>query len=473
MNGQAPTRSARRFAGCTSNLLYQEAPINLCVNYVDSYFRPCNSEKDLNSSIQPMALHTVNKWVNQWVTQWSSALHQVSWTSVNLLDLYDSIPRSPSTSWSFPLPVNGGDNIVFTANGENLYIDESKVDLIALFFGNYSSIYNGANGEISSISLTRDGIDIVPSIFLKAMPLGDSNVESKGFAEIIINDFLDDDGAIGKSTIDYALSYLNVDFESSETASLDSDWRKAQLNLTLTGNQAINGYGNQYNNKITGNDADNTLDGRGGRDVMVGRKGNDTYIVNHAKDVVREGKGAGIDTVRASVSHTLKANVENLVLIGNKSINGNGNNLNNRLTGNGANNVLNGRGGNDRIIGRGGNDSLIGGTGQDTITGGPGADVFIYRSASDSEVGGARRDVITDFDGATGDRIDLSAIDAYDQLAGNQKFTYIAAEPFSGKQGEVRFESGILQANTGSNTNADMEILLRGVASLDSSHLIL
>ena len=79
---------------------------------------------------------------------------------------------------------------------------------------------------------------------------------------------------------------------------------------------------------------EDTLDGGLGADLMAGGLGNDIYVVDNAGDVVSEAAGAGTDTVRSSVSHTLGANVENLVLTGVAAINGTGNALNNSLTGN-------------------------------------------------------------------------------------------------------------------------------------------
>ena len=67
---------------------------------------------------------------------------------------------------------------------------------------------------------------------------------------------------------------------------------------------------------------------------MAGGLGNDIYVVDNAGDVVSEAASAGTDTVRSSVTHTLEANVENLVLTGVAAINGTGNALNNSLTGN-------------------------------------------------------------------------------------------------------------------------------------------
>ena len=140
-------------------------------------------------------------------------------------------------------------------------------------------------------------------------------------------------------------------------------------NLTLTGNENLNGTGNTLNNSLIGNSGDNILNGGLGADTMNGGSGNDTYIVDNSGDVVVENAGEGLDTAQASINYTLGANVENLVLTGNGNINGTGNELNNVISGNSGNNILAGGAGDDTyIIGNSG-DVVIenAGEGVDTV----------------------------------------------------------------------------------------------------------
>lgn len=142
--------------------------------------------------------------------------------------------------------------------------------------------------------------------------------------------------------------------------------------LTLTGAADLDGTGNTLNNRLTGNGGDNVLDGGGGADQMAGGGGNDAYVVDSTSDVVTEALNAGNDTVSASVSYTLRANVENLTLTGGANLNGTGNSGNNSLTGNNGNNVLAGLAGADTLTGGDGDDTLDGGAGIDSMTGGKG-----------------------------------------------------------------------------------------------------
>jgi parallel beta-helix repeat protein len=110
---------------------------------------------------------------------------------------------------------------------------------------------------------------------------------------------------------------------------------------------------------LVGSSGNDTLDGGLGADTMTGGDGNDIYVVNNVLDRVVETNTSTsqIDTVQASVSWTLGANLENLVLTGVSGINGTGNEQHNFITGNAGNNVLDGAAGADSMSGGDGNDT--------------------------------------------------------------------------------------------------------------------
>lgn len=165
---------------------------------------------------------------------------------------------------------------------------------------------------------------------------------------------------------------------SFATATLASNVER----LVLLGSATANGTGNALANRITGNDAANRLDGGALADILIGDDGDDTYVYG-AGDVIVEFAGGGTDTVESSVSYTLGAEVERLVLTGSAAINGTGNALGNRITGNSMANILDGAGGNDTLIGGLGNDIYVAATGDlitETSSGGTGDRVRVAAS---------------------------------------------------------------------------------------------
>jgi Ca2+-binding RTX toxin-like protein len=146
--------------------------------------------------------------------------------------------------------------------------------------------------------------------------------------------------------------------------------------------------------------------------LIIGTGGGDVVRLG-AFDVTRVSVGDGHDSVVGSTSADL-------------------------VQGGAGEDTLSGAGGADTLLGGQGNDTLIGGAGKDLMTGGGGLDHMRLTRLADSGVTFATRDVINTF--AHGDKIDLSAIDARTNVAGDQAFSFIGAAAFSGVSGQLRFD---------------------------------
>ncbi len=124
-----------------------------------------------------------------------------------------------------------------------------------------------------------------------------------------------------------------------------------------------------------------------------------------------------------------------------------------------------GGGGRDVIIGGAGTDRINGGEGRDRLTGGAGDDVFDFDGLIDSGATVATADRITDF--TSGDKIRLTMIDADTTLDGDQAFTFIGADAFSGTAGELRATvingNTMITADVDGDKTADFGVLLLDV----------
>jgi len=161
------------------------------------------------------------------------------------------------------------------------------------------------------------------------------------------------------------------------------------------GNDELHGAGGM--DRLDGGSGDDLLDGGPDTDTLLGGAGNDRYIVDSPREVLREpASGSGIDTIESSVSWVLGGQFENLVLTGDRAIDGTGNADGNSLTGNDAANRLSGGPGNDQLDGGPGDDVLEGGSGSDLMDGGGGNDVYYVDSLGDliTEQSGAGQDMV-------------------------------------------------------------------------------
>ncbi|MCC2972635.1 VCBS domain-containing protein [Massilia sp. IC2-476] len=265
-------------------------------------------------------------------------------------------------------------------------------------------------------------------------------------------------------------------------------------NLTLTGNGAISGTGNELDNTIIGNGSNNTLsggagndtltDGSGadrldgglGADTMAGGVQNDVYVVDNAGDVVIELAGSGVDTVESSVDYTLGVNVENLTLTGSEDLVGNGNAVQNTIIGNAGNNstdagagndtvragdgndIVRGGDGDDLLYGEGGDDQLSGDAGNDLIDGGLGGDRMAGGLGNDTFVVDNDGDIVVE-DAAAGTDIVQSSI-TYTLTANVENLTLTGSANISGAGNEL---NNIIIGNTGNN-------VLDGLAGNDTIH---
>ena len=221
---------------------------------------------------------------------------------------------------------------------------------------------------------------------------------------------------------------------------------------------------------LYGGEGNDVLDGGKGADIMVGGVGNDTYYVDNPGDEVIENLNEGTDTVYASVSYALDAGSSIQFLRANAG------SVGLTLTGNEIDNTIVGGSGADTLIGGGGKDTLRGGLGADKLTGGTNADTFQYTAVGDSSAS-TGIDTITDFSHSAGDKIDLHLIDAITGVAGDQAFTFIGTNAFSGVAGQLRYApSGantLVSGDVNGDKAADFSILVKGAHTFAASDFVL
>jgi uncharacterized protein len=169
------------------------------------------------------------------------------------------------------------------------------------------------------------------------------------------------------------------------------------------------------------------------------------------------------------------------------------------LFGTAGNDIINALDGGDIVFGDSGDDSIFGGLGRDSLNGGAGMDILVGGAGADILSGGSGQDIfrfndigdapratgrfaalnretILDFSSANGvnhDLIDLSAIDANANVAGDQSFAFVGSSRFTGIAGQLRYADGILQGDVNGDRVADFEIYMVTTPPLDTTDFIL
>lgn len=267
----------------------------------------------------------------------------------------------------------GADTMIGGGGDDKYFVDDAGDLVVELAAG-------GTDTVTSTISYTLGGhvekLTLAGSANIDATGNGLANVLTGNAGDNVLDGGAGADsmaGGTGNDTyyVDSALDVATEAAASGTDAVVSSlTWRLgANLELlTLIGSGNIDGTGNELDNALFGNAGDNVLDGGAGADALTGGAGNDTYVVDNASDTVAESAVGGTDTVIASVSWTLGANVENLTLGGSANIDGTGNELANILLGNAGDNILDGGGGVDTLAGGAGNDTYFVGSTSDSVT---------------------------------------------------------------------------------------------------------
>lgn len=256
-----------------------------------------------------------------------------------------------------------GDNI------ENLFLDDGSgihSNFIVYAIGNdldniLMSSAGGAHGDVLD---GRSGADTMVALGLGSVVFYVDNVGDK----VIRNG---DDSSAYNDEVRTTISYTLPDFVEK---------------LTLLGNDAIDGNGNNLDNLLDGSQNSNS-------NVLSGGWGNDTYILG-AGDVAIESENQGIDKViikkrvGSSRSYSLVGtNIENVSLedsVYNYDVYGS--DADNNIGGNQYDNQLYGGAGNDRLSGGDGEDHLYGGEGDDTLNGGDGSDIYYFSEGWGNDV---------------------------------------------------------------------------------------
>ena len=203
-----------------------------------------------------------------------------------------------------------------------------------------------------------------------------------------------DDGNFGDNNTQ---SSSATDTDPIPAATLGSDGAD-ELRLG-GGDDHIRGLGG--NDGIWGAAGNDLIYGNAGHDIVYGNTGQDTVFGGKDQDSIFGGKD--VDAIYGN--------------LGNDAVYGNLDN--DQIYGGADDDMLFGGQGDDQLFGNKGNDQLFGNKGNDTLNGGSGDDVLFGAAGADVFVVGPGSDTALDFNGAAGDRVEVTGNSWTLQSSGN------------------------------------------------------
>lgn len=230
----------------------------------------------------------------------------------------------------------------------------------------------------------------------------------------------------------------------------------------LGNDQVAGGVGND---DLYGGDGNDRLNGDSGSDDLYGGDGDDQLLGGVGDD--HEEGGIGNDSLDGGAGSDYISGGEGTDnLLGGLGDDG--------LYGESGADRLSGGDGSDDLYGGDGNDMLLGGIGSDDLYGGLGNDSFTYGSVKDTGLTSALRDHIFDFQ--SGDKIDLSSIDAKYGFTRNDAFTFVGSSSgvtTANANGALWVVDDVVYGSTDRDIAAEFSIQVVGVTNLAAADFVL
>jgi Ca2+-binding RTX toxin-like protein len=400
------------------------------------------------------------------------------------------------------ISTGGGNDIVDLSDGGDDTVDAGAGDDV-LFFGGALTAADDLDGGDGTDTLVLQGN--YPALALGAGSL--AGIEGISLQSGSITRW----GQSGTNSYDYNLTMHNANVAAGQQLRVNAQSLLAGEDFTFDGSAETNGrflvYGGFGIDTLTGGAGNDIFYFEAGRlgagDKVNGGGGNDAVVISGApagttgpaQIDIQPGTFTGIEALsfngrfasepgaRPSYDVVLRSGniAPGATLIVNassldptQSLNFEGGFVTDGLL------QIFGGAGHDRLRGGANGDIIHGGGGGDHLIGNGGADTFRYLSVNESN-GVTVLDLISFFETGA-DRIDLAAVDANKAAAGDQAFSWIGSNAFSGTAGELRatFDAGsgrwTVQGDVDGNGSAEFVLLVEvftGLAPLSASDFVL